>query len=169
MISFPSQDFRAPPLSLIPQPFPSVDDNLKVHSVLAPLWSNIDISSVGNVYYHLYTGNEPGDMDVLTRASEDFDFQFEETGLFNPTDPKTKMWVLVVTWYQVPRFEWRRTNSYAVIGCVDSDTAWILAKTTCLGAFLFSGIFGVTVAAVLGARSEESMHILALYVWHLFL
>ena len=116
MISFPTITFQAPPLRVLPEEFPGRSVDFKLRSILAPLWSNIDTRRAGNVYNHLYSASSgvPGDQEILDRAAGDFEGLFVDKPLFDPTNAQSDMWVMVVTWYRVPPFEWARTSSFQV-------------------------------------------------------
>ena len=63
-------------------------------SIVAPFWSDVDTSGVGNVYYHVYTETRS---PLIGRANEEL-ASFTGDSTINTT------WLMVVTWDGVPHF-----------------------------------------------------------------
>ena len=116
MIYFPTSKRSSPPLNVIPEEFPGRNLDFKLLPVLAPFWSNIDASTSGAVYYQLYTQNKANNSTVLQRTVKQFQEDSSDLNLlrFDPHDSARKMWVLVVTWYRVPPFNWKETKTLKV-------------------------------------------------------
>ena len=89
--------------SIVPEAdFPGRTLSFQQLSIISPLWANYDITQTGDVFHQLYTEGS-----VLVDAIN----TFEDNGL---TIDSASAWALVVTWFQVPLFEWTKTRSFEV-------------------------------------------------------
>ncbi|XP_051959528.1 sushi, nidogen and EGF-like domain-containing protein 1 [Xyrauchen texanus] len=95
----------------IPKPFPANGSE----DIIAPLWTDIDVSENGVIFYQQYSYGS-----VLTRASQDINQYFPDLS-FHAT------WVFVATWDKVAYFYHSGTEtSFQVVLISDGNLSFIL-------------------------------------------
>ena len=73
--------------------FSSVAFPVENRRLIAPFWSDVDISSFGDIYFR---GTQ--DIAILSRVSQEVRRYFVRQRLFSAR------WAMIVTWFNVPAF-----------------------------------------------------------------
>ncbi|KTG01461.1 hypothetical protein cypCar_00034351 [Cyprinus carpio] len=85
------------------QSYPNSFPAYSTRDIIAPLWTNIDITNKGTISYRQVT-----DSHLLNRASKDINQYYPNLNF-------SASWVFIATWDKVPYFINRRTSTFQVV------------------------------------------------------
>ncbi|XP_050979932.1 alpha-tectorin-like [Labeo rohita] len=85
------------------QSYPNYFPAYSTRDIIAPLWTNIDITNRGTVSYRQVT-----DSRLLNRASEDIKQYYPNLNF-------SASWVFIATWDKVPNYIYRQTSTFQVV------------------------------------------------------
>ncbi|XP_016117350.1 uncharacterized protein, partial [Sinocyclocheilus grahami] len=88
---------------LFSQSYPNYFPAYSTRDIIAPLWTNIDITQKGTISYRLVT-----DSRLLNRASKD-------VNQYYPNLNFSASWVFIATWDKVPNYIYRQKSTFQVV------------------------------------------------------